>query len=336
MAERFKLESYSGPRSRFTCPSCGKNREFTRYIDLETGQYIAEHVGICNRRVNCGYHLSPAEFLRSAHTQKNAQISTPLRAQQRPELPKMLIPANLFLKSINHKHYAKNNLFEYLRNVVGLRNALSCARAYHLGTSKRWPGATIFWQVDATGAIFYGKLMCYDAKTGKRDKTKFDSAHSVLRKSGQRTAHIRQILFGEHLLSIPTPRAVAVVESEKTAMISSCYLPEITWLACGSISNLTAERMEPLRSRQVVLYPDLGAFSKWAEKAEAFQRIGFNVHVSDILEKASFVSNDDRIRGFDLADYLPRTGKPPYNEALDILLDKYPPLQELVIRVDLA
>jgi rubredoxin len=59
---RFQLEKYRGPSTRYTCPECGKKKEFTRYIDIDTGNYIADHVGKCNREINCGYHYTPKQY----------------------------------------------------------------------------------------------------------------------------------------------------------------------------------------------------------------------------------------------------------------------------------
>ena len=35
---------------------------FTRYIDTETNQYIADDVGKCNRLDKCGYHYTPKQY----------------------------------------------------------------------------------------------------------------------------------------------------------------------------------------------------------------------------------------------------------------------------------
>jgi hypothetical protein len=66
-------------------------------------------------------------------------------------------------------------------------------------------------------------------------------------------------LFGEHLL-IDKTKPVAIVESEKTAVIASVYLPQFIWVAVGSLTNLNAEKCNVLKGRTVTLFPDLNGF----------------------------------------------------------------------------
>jgi len=62
---RFKLERYhAGGSNRYVCPQCGRKKCFTRYIDVETGEYVAEECGKCNHTASCGYHYPPREFFR--------------------------------------------------------------------------------------------------------------------------------------------------------------------------------------------------------------------------------------------------------------------------------
>ncbi|MFA5541853.1 MAG: PG0870-related protein, partial [Bacteroidales bacterium] len=61
MDYKYKLEKYSS-KSKHTCPSCGRAKCFTRYIDTESGQYINDNVGICDHKNSCGYHLPPKEY----------------------------------------------------------------------------------------------------------------------------------------------------------------------------------------------------------------------------------------------------------------------------------
>lgn len=58
---RFYLQKYK-PGSKISCPSCGKARCFTRYIDDEEEISFPDSVGICDHINSCGYHYSPKEY----------------------------------------------------------------------------------------------------------------------------------------------------------------------------------------------------------------------------------------------------------------------------------
>ena len=94
---------------------------------------------------------------------------------------------------------------------------------------------------------------------------------------------------------------VAIVEREKTAIITSVYFLGFIWLAAGAKSNLKPERCKSLIGRSVTLFPDLGAYQDWQQKAESLSYF-CDIGVSDILE-ASAESNDQE-KEYDLADYL--------------------------------
>src|SRR5690554_4535334 len=52
---RYTLEKGS---KKYHCPECNK-KTFVRYIDTETGNYLPEQYGRCDRENNCAYHLNP-------------------------------------------------------------------------------------------------------------------------------------------------------------------------------------------------------------------------------------------------------------------------------------
>ena len=109
--------------------------------------------------------------------------------------------------------------------------------------------------------------------------------------------HLSQCLFGEHLLR-DTAKMVAIVESEKTAIIASVYLPKFIWLACGGSEGLNPDKCKCLKGRKVVLYPDIGMFDKW------LRTICERVSVSNLIETAA--TDSEWKAGFDLGDYLIR------------------------------
>ncbi len=95
-------------------------------------------------------------------------------------------------------------------------------------------------------------------------------------------------------------KIIAIVESEKTAIVCSALLPRFIWLATGGLGNMNPELFEPLKGRDLVLFPDLGAYDHWTEKASLLKGLG-NTIVSDFLERNAPAA--DKSKGYDLADY---------------------------------
>jgi hypothetical protein len=144
--------------------------------------------------------------------------------------------------------------------------------------------------------------MLYSPTTGKRVKEPFNHITWVHTRLNQPNFELEQCFFGEHLLREKS-RPVAIVESEKTAIIASAYLPDFIWLAAGSSDGLNAFKCSILKGRNVTLFPDLNAFDKWKKRAEGFSHIA-TFQVSDLLEKSA--SEAERRNGLDIADYLER------------------------------
>ncbi|GHA61684.1 DUF6371 domain-containing protein [Pontibacter akesuensis] len=328
---RYILEPYgSGRNTRHACPGCGKKREFTRYIDTDTGNYVHETVGSCNRQSKCGYSYSPRQFyednpwlaesgntgatdrlpksnmaVRGRQHQKpssgnNGQhFVASLSAQSNKAQQPSCVPLEVLQES--RRHYGQNNFVQYLISKLGVETAEKLVSLYHIGTSKRWPGATVFWQIDQQGKIRTGKIMLYNKITGKRVKKPYDHIDWAHRHLKQEDYCLRQCLFGEHLLRQFPKKPVAVVESEKTAIICSLMLPRYIWLALGGLFMLTAERCSVLQGRDVTLFPDLGGYEKWRQKAQELQNI-VSLTVSDLLER---IANErQRQEGLDIADFL--------------------------------
>jgi hypothetical protein len=124
-----------------------------------------------------------------------------------------------------------------------------------------------------------------------------DWTHSKLIRTGHlEEFNLVQCFYGLHLLD---DRPVAIVESEKTALIASQYLPQFTWMASGQLNGINEIKLVPLKGRQILLFPDIGCYKKWNKKALEFSHIR-EIFVSDLLERRA----PEHHKGYDLADYL--------------------------------
>ncbi|MDB4921537.1 DUF6371 domain-containing protein [Mucilaginibacter sp.] len=370
---KYTLQPYSGMWSRYTCPQCHRHKVFTRYIDTETLQPIADHVGRCSRENNCGYHVKPSDHFGSmknngydfskdadlwlGRKEKKSIVDSPWSMDGKVQstndnglnnnpylIGNIIKNNNLLNRNPNHgpstmdygpSHihpdtvnttletidYNDNNFVQYLITLFGLDVAHDLVASYRIGNSSHWPGATIFWQIDITGKVRTGKIMLYNRQTGKRVKEPFNHitwVHSLLRKSdslvhgpstmdhGPNDFHLQQCLFGEHLLAENPEAIVAIVESEKTAIMASAMLPGFVWLAAGSLNNLNERICKVLQYRQVLLFPDLLAYDKWKAKAQQLQLQlpGTTFKVFAALEQ--FANDDEKKKGLDLGDLVGR------------------------------
>ena len=77
---------------------------------------------------------------------------------------------------------------------------------------------------------------------------------------------LEQCFFGEHLLTEGC--RVAVVESEKTALLMSELHPDYVWLASGGSCNLqNPDKNRVLDGHNVTVFPDNGMYLKWRQIA---------------------------------------------------------------------
>ncbi len=298
---KYILEPYKGINTRYRCPTCQqRDKTFSLYIDTETGEHINPTVGRCNRESNCGHHYTPKQYFQY----NNISFDTPKPKAYKPLTvttqikPISFIPVEIFKASL--KEYETNHFVQFLINLFGVEVASELVSRYFIATSKHWNGATVFWQLDTQGKIRTGKIMLYNPTTGKRIKEPFNHINWVHKTLKQPEFELKQCLFGEHLLTDKT-KPVAIVESEKTAVIASVYLPQFIWVAVGSLTNLNAEKCSILKGRTVSLFPDLNGFDKWSSKAKELSHLA-NFTVSDLLERKA--TEAERKQGFDLVDYL--------------------------------
>jgi len=280
---------------KYLCPVC-KHKTFKRYVDAQ-GNQLAEHVGRCDRSNHCAHHYPPKQFFADTNT-------TPPPVVEQPNAPVRVdyIPRSLMLQTFAGVPHT--GFVQYLVGVFGKQAALRAAFAYNIGRSKQDGGsACIFWQVDAQGNIRSGKIIAYNAQTGKRIKQDEALATGrglrdykgnyipclsvntgVKKLLNDKQMQFTLCFFGEHLLPLHPHKPVAIVESEKTAVICSILAPNFLWLATGGASGCKWRQFDVykvLQGRTVIFYPDHGyynlakqttCFTEWLQRVNCLQR----------------------------------------------------------------
>lgn len=305
------LQPYKGKDTRHDCPSCKTKLSFTLYLNGETHEPINSKVGKCNRESKCGYHYTPKQYfidnpsslthpLAGGWVGSACLVSRPKPIE--PPHPIGTIPFRFVEKPASYKSNFVRFLCEFLTN----EQISNIGENYAIGATNT--KEVIFWQIDINGKVRTGKIMQYNPLTGKRLKHEsgaIDWVHNKLKKSKELSEdfYLQQCFFGEHLLKIYPDKQVAIVESEKSALIASAVFPDLIWLAAGNMNGLSIEKCQALKGRVVILYPDLGAFEKWNLKASEIQeKIKCKIMISTLLEDEATAS--DRINGLDIADFI--------------------------------
>lgn len=302
---RYILERYrSGGRNRYICPQCGRKRCFTRYVDVETGEYLAEDCGICDHKSSCGYHNPPREFFRDHPEMKSANDNTPefiggkpvlalswRKPNERQKTVPIVTPRHqevFFPLAWAEKATLRTSTFrKWVERLPMDKEQVELAlNDYYVGGSAKdivvegvnYGPAVVFWMIDEQGRVHDAKLMAYNGD-GHRIANWGNSMRAICErtKRGPQLLETEKVLFGLHLLSKYPEKTVCIVESEKTAIICACRYPEFVWLATGGCGNLQREKLLPLMDRRVVVYPDSGEYERWKELMQASGHRNFRV-----------------------------------------------------------
>ena len=305
---RYHLQKYAGLSSRHTCPACERPRCFTLYID-DNGHILHPTVGRCDHESSCGYHRTPRQYFHDHPEHRHFVIpserseSRNLHHNRHPRLDRPspgVIPQNLIPPPS-----ATNHLISYLKTMIPSSAIDRIIADYRLPSTP--DQAIIFLQIDQDNQCRTGKIMQYNPATGHRIKDpnkpgRINWLHSILKRRKQLPPNwqLTQCLFGEHLLPQHQDKIVALVESEKTAIICSAMMPQYLWLATGGKSGLTSERLSSLKGRKIIVFPDIDAFKDWQQKIFTFPHL--DIRISRLLEDNATPA--DRAAHIDLADWI--------------------------------
>lgn len=308
----YHLQPYKGKETRHKCPGCGDAHSFTWYVD-ESGMPLDEAVGRCNHESGCGYHYTPSQFFIDNPSRRSEASGgweqrqrVPYHAQAVPAADKPIdtIPFSYVEGSASY-----NSAFiRFLCKLFDIDTIKRLVEMYAIGATR--DEKVIFWQIDTKGRVRTGKIMGYDAGTGHRikDTGGVDWVHARMKRQNLLPAgwSLSQCLFGEHLLScresfgINEQSTIAIVESEKSAVIGAAVFPQYIWMATGGIGNLNNDKLREMKGRTIIIFPDVDGTRKWQRIASAIH--GCKVIVSDVLERNA--TQEEKEAKIDIADWI--------------------------------
>src|SRR3954468_8565240 len=118
---RYILEPYTGRASRHTCPNCHqRGHTYKRYINTETGEPLADHVGKCDRADHCNYHFPPRRYFAENPGIRRIGFNRPAPVKPFNTMPRKYMDDTT-------KEYHRNNFIHFLAQCVGMHMAITLA-----------------------------------------------------------------------------------------------------------------------------------------------------------------------------------------------------------------
>lgn len=208
---------------------------------------------------------------------------------QAQDLPVFVLPMSMYERSTKglYNDVLVRWIYQHHWDASQRGRIANVLSAYHIGTAttKNNEQFTIFWYLDESGNLCTGKMIRYKYnghRMKKEDgvKNATDWIHAWLFRSDASPQYDREkndwkrTYFGMHMIDMVPDATINIVESEKTAVIMAIAYgnpQRDLWIACGSKTNLTREKLKPLidRQRDIVLYPDRDGVEAWKDTAEA-------------------------------------------------------------------
>ncbi len=236
---KFKFEE--SPFKKGKCLKCLKPNCFRYYIGLP------REYGICDHKNKCDWHHDPHKEPIEKRNELLNLVGNEIEIGTGKETIKTVIyPTNEQLKVLQNLN---SSFHEFC--IGFLKISKEHLQKWNVGTDSS--GKTAFIMQNSAGKHLNIKYMVYsvasDGKNCKRDK---NVNFSLVAKDKNKEQY-KTCLFGEHLI---TSKIICLVESEKTAVISSFFYSQFDWLATGGSNGLTVEKVQLLKGKEVYYLAD--------------------------------------------------------------------------------
>lgn len=319
MNNNFEIDRYNqhnlpeGARSS-VCPLCSssrkKKKEKCMSLDWTRGLGTCHH---CREIIQ----LHTYKKIEKGYTKCYVSKSINHDKNRFEFLPSQYIPTNKWIE--------KTNLYKFLSSQFGEQNVQSVFNIYNIGASKHWifegGYSNVFPQIDSNGNLRQLKIIAYNPETGKRlhqeDNAILWKGYEYVQDTLQQKvwfagkslldnpeAKLKQCFFGEHLLANST-LPIAIVESEKTALIATIAYPQYIWIATGGkfgCSWTSKEVFQVLKNREVILFPDTDCYTEWKNKAIILSNFGINTKINSMV--IAYSQQNQFGSHWDIADYI--------------------------------
>lgn len=275
---------YKFAKGKHICPQCS-HKTFVKYNNLP------EHFGYCERKNNCGYEY----FATKENLRQNILPEFEIAKKEQKPVSFILPNADFFADILKD---CSSNFHKYCLSLGITESHLS---KWNIGTDKK--GDTVFIFKNIKGQICNRKVGRYNT-LGKRDKA--FGFYSLPAKSD--TKYFLP-LFGEHqLMQADKDSIIALVESEKTAVIASFFYPEFLWLAAGSANGLSDGSNDSTNKISAIK----NYYTLWMADADMAGRQNSSIRN---LTKHNVMHSiidlfPERLDGWDIADELGTKSKP--------------------------
>ena len=300
---------FSTKRGCFKCFVCGAKGDAIKLVQDQENLTFTE---ACEWIIKeCNIVVVPsAPSTPSCHFERSREISSGISRDLSTKVEMTFVPLSpsLVTRSLSlNSQFCKSVVSAGYLTDSQLRRA---AERYRLGCSKE--GGVIFWEIDDQQRVHTGKIMYYQSDC-HRDKAHNPTwVHSLMKDKLPANYELQHCLFGLHLLTSDISHqtsSVALVESEKTAIILSEKFPDFIWLSCGGLQMFKPELLAPLVNHKVVIFPDTDetgeAYKAWLAVLQQAQRqyvFKYPLRISRLLE--NHASLEQKQQKIDLVDFL--------------------------------